>query len=82
MQMPKEWHEAEVPEGGKLLRKESYEYQTDKGDFDIEVFENMKGEFYAIAVPRDDERLVIYGSNVTTSRALALSVVMEKIERE
>ncbi|PWK11331.1 hypothetical protein [Tumebacillus permanentifrigoris] len=82
MQMPKEWHEAEVPEGGTLLRKETYEYQTEKGDYDIEVFENMKGEFYAIGVPRDDERLIIYGSNITTSRALALSVVLDKIERE
>lgn len=82
MQMPKEWQEAEVPEGGTLLRKETYEYQTEKGEYDIEVYENLKGEFYAIGVPRHDERLIIYGSNITTSRALALSVVMDKIERE
>ncbi|MCX7572151.1 hypothetical protein OS242_19695 [Tumebacillus sp. DT12] len=82
MQMPKEWHESEVPEGGTLLRKETYEYQNAKGDYSIEVYENLKGEFYAIGIPKDDERLIIYGSNITTSRAMALSTVMDKIERE
>jgi hypothetical protein len=82
VQMPKEWTEAEVPEGGALLRKESYEYQTEKGDFLIEVFENMKGEFYAIGTPIGGDKLIVYGSSITTSRALALSIVMEKIERE
>ncbi|ASS76159.1 hypothetical protein CIG75_15245 [Tumebacillus algifaecis] len=82
MQMPKEWTEAEIPEGGTLLRKETYEYQTEKGDFQIEVFENLKGEFYAIGTPQNGDKLIVYGSNLTTSRALALSVVLDKIERE
>ena len=82
MQMPREWTESEVPEGGKLVKKELYEYQTEKGEYDIELFETMDGQFYAIAVPREDERLIIYGSNITASRALALSIVMDKIERE
>lgn len=80
--MPREWTEAEIPEGGKLLKKELYEYHTEKGEYSIELFETMKGEFYAIAVPNDSEKLIIYGSNITTSRALALSVVIDKIERE
>ncbi|HEU4963813.1 MAG TPA: hypothetical protein VFV52_08170 [Bacilli bacterium] len=83
MQMPKLWTEAEVPEGGgTLLKKELYEYHTQKGEYQIELFERMNGECYAIAVPKDDERLIVFGSNITTSKALALSVVMEKIERD
>jgi hypothetical protein len=82
MQMPREWTEAEVPEGGKLVKKELYEYQAEKGDYDIELFETMDGQFYAIGIPRDDERLIVYGSNITASKALALSIVMDKIERE
>ncbi|WP_132944643.1 hypothetical protein [Tumebacillus sp. BK434] len=82
MQMPKEWTETEIPEGGTLLRKETYEYQTEKGDFNIEVYENLKGEFYAIGTPNSGDKLIVYGSNITTSRALALSVVLDKIERE
>lgn len=82
MQMPKEWNEAEVPEGGALVRKELFEYSTEKGCFDIELYETLKGEFYAIGVPKDDERMIIYGSNITATRAMALSVVMDKIERE
>ncbi|MGZ4107869.1 MAG: hypothetical protein ACXVC1_02880 [Tumebacillaceae bacterium] len=83
MQMPKEWTETEVPEGGKLLRKELYEYHNQKGEYSIELFETLKGEFYAIATPMDNEsKLIIYGSNITVTRALALSTVIDKIERE
>jgi hypothetical protein len=82
MQMPREWKETDVPEGGTLVRKEMFEYTNDKGEYQIEVFENMKGEFWAIAVPRDDERLIIYGSNITSTRAMALSIVLDKIERD
>ena len=82
MQMPREWTESEVPEGGTLLKKETYEYQNEKGDYSIELFENLKGEFYAIGVPKESEKLIVFGSNITVSRALALSVVMEKIDRE
>lgn len=82
MQMPKLWTEAEVPEGGSLLKKELFEYHTQKGEYLIELFEKVNGECYAIATPKTDERLIVFGSNLTTSKALALSVVMEKIERE
>jgi hypothetical protein len=82
MQMPKLWTESEVPEGGKLLRKELFEYHTEKGEYLIELFETMKGEFYAIGTPQESDKLIVYGSNITVSRALALSVVMDKIERE
>lgn len=82
MQMPKEWNEAEMPEGGVLVRKELFEYTTEKGRFDIELFENLDGKFYAIGLPKDDDRMIIYGSNVTETKAMALSIVMDKIERE
>jgi hypothetical protein len=82
MQMPQNWNEAEIPEGGALLRKELFEYSNEKGRYDIELFEDTEGKFYAIGVPKDDERMIIYGSNVVASRAMALSIVMDKIERE
>jgi hypothetical protein len=82
MQMPQQWTEAEVPEGGTLLRKEIYEYHNEKGEYVIELFEKIDGQCYAIGVPKEDERLIIFGSNITATRAMALSIVIDKIERE
>lgn len=76
------WHQIELPEGSQLVRKELFEYTSEKGDYTIELFENRKGEFYAIGTPRHSDKLIIYGSPVMAEAIMALQTVIEKIERE
>jgi hypothetical protein len=76
------WHNLELPEGAQLVRKELFEYSSDKGDFIIELFENVKGEYYAIGTPRHSDKLIIYGSPVMSDSFMAMQTVIEKIEQE
>jgi hypothetical protein len=71
-----------VPEGCSLKRKELFEYTTADNVYDVELFESADGTYYAIGVPRDGERLVVYGSNVVPSAEMALQIVVDKIRRE
>lgn len=50
--------------------------------YDIELYENTDATFYAIGVPRDTERVVVYGSSVVSSRQVALQSLLDKIARE
>jgi hypothetical protein len=77
------WHGAELPEGAELLKKELFDYNSEKGQFQIELFETVRGQFYAIGTNKDpDAKMIIYGSNVVSNKLMALQTVIEKIERE
>ncbi|MCL6453595.1 MAG: hypothetical protein K6T78_08215 [Alicyclobacillus sp.] len=65
-----------------LRRKELYEYVTPEALYDVELYENSDGTYYAVAVPRDVERIVVYGSSVCSTAAAAMQSVMDKIHRE
>ncbi len=71
-----------VPEGCSLRRKELYEYTTPNNVYDVELYENADGTFYAIGIPRDGHRLVVYGSNIVQSGEMALQILVDKIRRE
>lgn len=72
----------EIPSECSLYRTETFEYRTPLGTYDIELFEQQDGQFYAIGLPRYEERVVVYGSNVVSSASLALASLIEKIERD
>ncbi|WP_018131063.1 hypothetical protein [Effusibacillus pohliae] len=77
------WSEVELPEGAELLKKELYDYNSEKGQFLIELFETIDGKFYAIGTNKNpDAKMIIYGSNVVYDKRMALQTVIEKIERE
>ncbi|GAX89883.1 hypothetical protein [Effusibacillus lacus] len=77
------WNEVELPEGSELLRKELYDYNSSKGQYQIELYETPDGRFYAIGTNKDpDAKMIVYGSNVVYDKRMALQTVMEKIERE
>lgn len=83
MSETKTWHSIELPEGAELVKQEWFEYSSEKGQFQIELFETISGTFYAIGIPKgEDEKLVIYGSSVVHDKAMALQIVIEKITRE
>lgn len=71
----------DVPDGCTLRRKQQFEYTTTDQMYDIELFENQDGTFYAIGIPKSGQ-MVVYGSNVVKSPTIAMRVVLDKIERE
>ncbi|MCL6625455.1 MAG: hypothetical protein K6T68_02570 [Alicyclobacillus shizuokensis] len=71
-----------VPENTFLRRKESYEYTTADNIYDIELFANQDGTYYAIGVPREGGRLVVYGSRELPSAQEALQELLDKIHRQ
>ncbi len=71
-----------MPSGCSLLRKEEYEYRTAHNRYRIELFQEQSGAWYAVAVPLEGERLIVYGSPVVASAADALQAVVDKITRE
>ncbi|MBX6353356.1 MAG: hypothetical protein IRZ10_08450 [Thermoflavifilum sp.] len=81
MTMPSWMRGLSLPAGATLRRRETYELTHPTGVYDVEVFQNSDGTWYAIAVPREGERLVVYGSPVCGARAEALKTVMERIDR-
>lgn len=76
------WEQIELPSGGELWRKELYHYRIRGNDYEIELFCSQDGAYYAIGTPADKERLVIYGSQVVGSPALALKQALKKINRD
>jgi hypothetical protein len=79
---PPWWHSVPVPNGCTLRRKQVFEYTTPEQTYRVELFENPDGTCYAIGVPEDSERLIVYGSNVVDSPELALRILIDKIRRE
>jgi hypothetical protein len=71
-----------TPDGCSLRKKEQYEYTTPNNVYNVELFENSDGTYYAIGVPRDSERLIVYGSNISPSAEQALQVLVDKILRD
>jgi uncharacterized protein YpmB len=71
-----------TPDGCTLRRKEQYEYVTPRNVYHVELFENQDGTFYAVGVPKDSNRLIVYGSNTAPSPEQALQVLVDKIQRE
>lgn len=83
MSEEKTWHGFELAEGAELLKKEWFDYNNEKGQYQIELFETITGKFFAIGTPKDpDEQMVIYGSSVVDDKYLALRITIDKIERE
>jgi hypothetical protein len=72
----------QTPSGCTLRRKEQYEYVTPNNVYNVELFENQDGTFYAVGVPRDSQRLIVYGSSIVSSRQHALQMLVDKIQRE
>ncbi len=70
-----------VQEGNFLRRKELFEYTTPMNVYDIELFENQDGTYYAVGVPREG-RVVVYGSAIIEDPSLAIQTVVDKIRRE
>jgi|GEM_PF-6672701 len=79
---PKSFHDVALPEDCTLRRKESFEYTTASHTFDVELFENQDTTCYAIAVPRDAKRLMVFGTQEVKTPAMALRALVDKIRRE
>lgn len=76
------WQHVKVPNECTLRIKESFEYTTPVNLYDLTAYGNQDGSWYAIALPRDGERVIIYGSNVMPTAQMAIQVVVDKIHRE
>lgn len=83
MSQSNSWHSVELPEGAELLKKEWFDYNSEKGQFQIELFETSTGKFFAIGTPKDPAaKMIIYGSNVMDDKVKALQIAIDKIERD
>lgn len=71
-----------IPDKCTLRRKETFEYVTPGYLYDVDLFQNADNTWYSIAVPRDSDRLVVYGSSELPSAKLALQALVDKIKRE
>lgn len=76
------WQHVKVPNECTLRIKQSFEYTTPVNLYDLTAYGNQDGSWYAIALPREGERVIIYGSNVMPSAQMAIQVVVDKIHRE
>lgn len=71
-----------IPDECALRRKETFEYITPGYSYNVELYQNSDGTWYAIGIPRDSERMVVYGSSVLSSAKLAMQNLIDKIKRE
>lgn len=69
-------------EGYTLRKKETFEYQTPHRIYDVELFEHADGTYHAIGIPRDTDKVVVYGSSVMSSAKYALQNLIDKITRD
>lgn len=76
------FQQVEVKEGTFLRKKEFYEYTTPDNVYDIELYINQNGTCYAIGIPRDGEKLIVYGTNEVKNAETALKQLFQKIERQ
>lgn len=79
---PEAFQGVPLTEGSFLRKKELYEYTTPDNVYDVELYMNQDGTCYAIGIPREGERLIVYGTNVVPSADLALKQLLQKIERQ
>ena len=80
--MENNWKTLKLREGAELFRKEQYLYRIAEQDYTIELFESIKGEYYAIGVPANSDTLMIYGSSIVTDPIKALHQAIRKIDRD
>jgi hypothetical protein len=71
-----------LPQGAKLVKKELFEYVTPDNVYDIELYTQADSHCYAIGVPREGEKLIVYGSNIVPAPELAIQNVIDKIARD
>lgn len=70
-----------LPDGHRLTHKEFFVYTTEKTSYEIELYSEINGPYYAVGIPQDGP-MVIYGSSRTDSAYNAIQVVLDKIQRE
>ena len=80
--MESHWKGLKLQEGAELLRKEYFLYRVADEEYDIELFESHKGEYYAIGVPAHSDKLMIYGSSVVDDPVKAIQQTLRKINRD
>ncbi len=80
--MDNTWKTIKLREGAELLRKEQYLYRIADQEFTIELFETSKDEYYAIGVPVNTDKLMIYGSSIVNDPVKALNQTIRKIDRD
>ena len=80
--METDWKSCKLKTGAELLRKEQFVYRIAGEEYDIELFESINGEYYAIGQPAHSDRLMIYGSSVVNSPVTALNQTIHKINRD
>lgn len=80
--MSDQWKSLTLREDANLLKKEIYTYQIGADTFEIELFETVQSEYYAIGTPTNSDLLYIFGSAVVKDPALALDQAIKKINRE
>lgn len=71
-----------IPEGSFLRKKEFYEYTTPDNVYDIEVYFNQDDTCYAIGIPREGEKLIVYGTSTVNDAELALKQLLQKIQHQ
>jgi hypothetical protein len=71
-----------LPQGAKLAKKELFEYVTPDNIYDIELYTQLDGNCYAIGLPREGEKLIVYGSSVVPAPEVAIQNVIDKITRD
>lgn len=76
------FHGIKLPEGSRLRRKEVFEYTTPTHTFDVEMYESQEPTWYAIAVPREAERLMVFGTRELNTPEAAMKSLIDKIRRE
>jgi hypothetical protein len=72
----------QLPDGCFLRKKTLYEYTTPDNVYDVELFENEDGTAYAIGIPREGRRVIIFGTPVLPSRERALQAFITKVKSE
>ncbi len=80
--MQSEWRALTLPENAELFRKELFTYRIEDAQFDIELFETLQGEYYAIGTNTDPSRLIVYGSTIVKNPQKALEQCIKKINRD
>ena len=80
--MENNWKTLNLHEGAELFRKEQFLYHIADQDYTIELFESIKGEYYAIGLPANSDKLMIYGSSIVNDPVKALQQTLRKIDRD
>ncbi|MDB5083531.1 MAG: hypothetical protein JWN30_417 [Bacilli bacterium] len=76
------WLEVKLPADISLTKKEVFELSHPSGTYEIELFTSHNGECWAIGVPKNDAKFIVYGSPIVGNTKQALEIVIDKISRE